>query len=152
MTLIQYFSDNMWLLWGIVALICLIVELSSGDFFIICFSMGAVGGLITTLLGGSITAQVIVFAAVSVLCLLFVRPVALRYLHHSHEERLSNADAMVGQTGSVSQDIEAGGYGRVAIDGDDWKALSADGNAIAKGTRVRVTALNSIIITVEPCE
>ena len=50
----------------------------------------------------------------------------------------------------MSETIEANGYGRVAIDGDDWKALSADGSAIAKDTRVRVVKIDSIIITVEP--
>ena len=57
---------------------------------------------------------------------------------------------MIGREGRVTEDIEAGGYGRVAVDGDDWKALSADGNAISKGTRVRITKMDSIIATVEP--
>ena len=57
---------------------------------------------------------------------------------------------MIGQQGRVSAAIEAGGYGRVAIDGDDWKALSADGGAIAKDVPVRVVKMDSIILTVEP--
>jgi len=57
---------------------------------------------------------------------------------------------MLGQEGRVSEDIVAGGYGRVAIDGDDWKARSADGSAIAQGCRVRVVGMDSIIVTVEP--
>jgi membrane protein implicated in regulation of membrane protease activity len=57
---------------------------------------------------------------------------------------------MVGKEGRVSEDIIAGGYGRVAIDGDDWKARSIDGSAIAQGARVRVVKMDSIIATVEP--
>ena len=57
---------------------------------------------------------------------------------------------MIGQQGRVSEPIEAGGYGRVAIDGDDWKAVSADGSAIDKDVRVRVVKMDSIILTVEP--
>ena len=59
---------------------------------------------------------------------------------------------MIGQTGRVSEPIEAGGYGRVAIDGDDWKSTSADGSAIDKDTRVRVVKMDSIILTVEPID
>ena len=76
----------------------------------------------------------------------------MKKLHKPHRERLSNAEAMIGQTGRVSEPIEAGGYGRVAIDGDDWKAKSVDGSAIAKDTRVRVVKMESIIITVEPID
>ena len=43
----------------------------------------------------------------------------------------------------------ADGYGRVLIDGDDWKACAIDNEAIAKGTKVRVVKMESIIITVE---
>ena len=70
----------------------------------------------------SITAQIILFAVVSVLCLLFVRPVALRYLHRKKGDKVSNADAIIGRIGRVSEAIEADGFGRVAIDGDDWSA------------------------------
>lgn len=150
MTLIEYFTNNMWQLWLTISIVCLILEVTSGDFFILCFSIGALGGIIASLCSDSITAQIIAFAVISVLCLLFVRPALVKRLHHSGDERLSNADAMVGQTGVVSQSIEAGGFGRVAIDGDDWKAQSATGEAIDKGTRVKVTRLDSIIITVEP--
>ena len=84
------------------------------------------------------------------LSLLFIRPSALKYLHRNADDRLSNADALMGREGRVSQDIAAGAHGRVAIDGDDWKAVSADGQPIAKGTAVRVVDRDSIILTVQP--
>ena len=57
-----------------------------------------------------------------------------------------------GQIGEVSETIVAGGYGRVKLDGDDWKA-EAPGAAgdIAKGSRVRVMGHQSIILQVEKC-
>lgn len=55
----------------------------------------------------------------------------------------------MGRIGRVSEAIEQGGYGRVAIDGDDWKAVSADGSYIPLGQNVRVVGRESIIITVE---
>ena len=87
----------------------------------------------------------------SALCIFFVRPIALKYLH-KHDERLSNAEALIGREGRVTQTIEAGDYGRVAVDGDDWKARSATGERIAKETRVRIVKLDSIIVTVEPLD
>ena len=149
--MIEYFSANMWQVWAIVCILCLILELMSGDFFIMCFSIGALVTIIPALVcpAGWVW-QVIVFAVVSALCLMFVRPLALKYFHKSKDERLSNADALIGQEGRVSQTIEAGGFGRVAVDGDDWKAKSADGQAIDEGTKVKIVSRESIIITVEP--
>ena len=148
--MIDFLTSNLWLMWIIISILCLILELSSGDFFIMCFAIGAAASSIFAGCGLSLTWQIIIFAVVSALSLLLVRPALLKKLHKPHLERLSNAEAMIGQTGRVSEPIEANGYGRVAIDGDDWKARSADGSAIAKDTRVRVVRMDSIIVTVVP--
>lgn len=148
--MIEFLTSNLWLIWVIISIVCLILELSSGDFFILCFAIGAAVSAIFAGCGASLTVQIIVFAVVSALSLLLVRPALIKKLHKPNRERLSNADAMIGQEGRVSEPIEAGGYGRVAIDGDDWKAQSADGSAIDKNVRVRVVKMESIIVTVEP--
>ena len=102
--------------------------------------------------GYSVLACLIVLAICSLLSIYFIRPVALRYLHRNDENRVSNADALMGRIGHVSQTIEAGDYGRVAIDGDDWKAVAANGERIEKGEKVKVVGRESIIITVEKVE
>ncbi len=146
--MVDYFLSNLWQLWALVCILCLILELSSGDFFIMCFSIGAlVAACIAPVTTG--TVQLIVFSVISILSLLFVRPVALKYLHKPADERTSNIDAIIGRTGRVSETIERNGHGRVAIDGDDWKAVSVDGEEIAKGELVEVISIESIIITVQ---
>jgi len=150
--MIEYFQNNLWQLWTLVGILCLILELTSGDFFIMCFSIGAFVTAIVAAFVPSFTVQVIVFAVASLLCLLFVRPLALKYFHRKDPDRPSNADAMVGRRGVVTEKIEAGGYGRVKIDGDSWKAQSSISSDINKGTRVEVTAIYSVIITVIPVD
>lgn len=150
--MIEYFQNNLWQLWTLVGILCLILELTSGDFFIMCFSIGAFVTAIVAAFVPSFTVQVIVFAVASLLCLLFVRPLALKYFHRKDPDRPSNADAMVGRRGVVTEKIEAGGYGRVKIDGDSWKAQSSISSDINKGIRVEVTAIDSVIITVIPVD
>lgn len=150
--MIEYFQNNLWQLWTLVGILCLILELTSGDFFIMCFSIGAFVTAIVAAFVPSFTVQVIVFAVASLLCLLFVRPLALKYFHRKDPDRPSNADAMVGRRGVVTEKIETGGYGRVKIDGDSWKAQSSIASDINKGTRVEVTAIDSVIITVIPVD
>lgn len=146
--MIDYLAANMWQVWAVVAVLGLILELSSGDFFIICFAIGAIGAALVSPFF-SIYVQMLVFAAVTLVSIFMVRPVALRYLHRDEPDRVSNADALLGQTGVVSETIKAGGFGRVAISGDVWKAVASDQNEIAQGTRVKVVGRESIIITVE---
>jgi membrane protein implicated in regulation of membrane protease activity len=145
--MIDYLIANMWQVWAVVAIVCLILELSSGDFFIICFSIGAVFALISAVLGLSIYWQVFIFALFTLLSVLFVRPVALRYLHKNDPNKLSNADALMGRTGRVTEEIKADASGYVQIDGDLWKAVS--NSDIAVGTTVRVIGRESTILTVE---
>ncbi len=145
--MIDYLIANMWQVWAVIAIVCLILELSSGDFFIICFSIGAVFSLISAVLGLNIYWQILVFAIFSLLSVLFVRPVALRYLHKNDPNKLSNADALMGRTGRVTEEIKADASGYVQIDGDLWKAVSESN--IAEGTTVRVVGRESTILTVE---
>ena len=145
--MIDYLVNNMWQIWGIIAVLCLIMELSSGDFFIICFSIGAVFAIITAVLGLSIYWQIFIFAIFSLLSVLFIRPVALRWLHKNEPNKPSNADALLGRTGRVTEAISANGNGYVQIDGDLWRAVS--NCDISVGTTVRVIGRESTIITVE---
>jgi len=148
--IIDYFTSNLWLVWVIVCMLCLIFELSSGDCFLLCFAIGAAVASIAAGCGLTLTWQIVVFAVASALSLLLVRPALLKRLHKPGRERLSNAEAIINRVGRVSEAIEANGYGRVAIDGDDWKATAVGGAAVPAGARVRVVSMDSIILTVEP--
>ena len=147
--MIEYFADHMWQLWTVVAVVCLILELMNGDFFIMCFDIGGVCSAIAAAVGAGVYWQLGIFALCSVLSLFFVRPAALRYLHKNDDQRVSNADAIIGREGRVVETIEADGFGRVAIDGDVWKAVTEDGSPIEKGQKVTVVSRESIIITVK---
>ena len=150
--MILYFLENLWLAWLLVSLLCLVLELTNGDFFIMCFAIGGVAAAIVSAFSDSFTLQVIVFAVVSALSIFFVRPFALKYLHKNKDNRVSNADAIIGRIGKVTESIVANGHGRVKVDGDSWKAVTANNLAIEEGTTVRIVALNSIIVTVERVE
>ena len=147
--MIEYLTMHLWQIWAIVAVICLILELTAGDFFIICFSIGAVFACLTDALGGGIVVQLIVFAVFTLASLFFVRPFAVRFLHKSDSTRVSNADALLGRKGRVVETIKADSFGRVQIDGDVWKAVTNEPQDIPEGSNVRVTSRESTIITVE---
>ena len=147
--MIEYVFQHMWQLWAVIAVVCLILELMAGDFFIICFSIGAVFATLVAALGGSVWLQLATFAVFTLISLFWVRPFAKRYLRKGEDPRISNADALLGRQGKVVETIKAGGYGRVQIDGDTWKAVTLGENDIPEGSSVTVTDRASTIITVE---
>lgn len=135
------------LLWTIVFFGCLIIELSSGDFYFVCFALGAIASLIAAACDVPLLYQLLVWAVASVICLVFVRPSLVKRLHN-RKERKSNADALIGRTGTVTETIPANGHGYVQIDGDVWRSVSADNVEIPKGTTVTITDRESIVLTV----
>lgn len=146
----DYIIQNLWLFWTIVMFLCLIMELSSGDFYVTCFAIGALVSIVSAVIGMPFWAQVVVWAVCSVLSIWLIRPHLVKAIRHGADDRKSNADALLGQIGEVSQTIVAGGYGRVKLDGDDWKAEAPHAMVdIPQGAKVKVVGRESIILQVE---
>jgi membrane protein implicated in regulation of membrane protease activity len=137
-------------IWLIAAILLLIFEICSATFGAICFAIGAGFSALAAGLGANLTWQIIIFAVVSLLTFIFLRPVVMRFLDRKSKDVKTNADAIIGRKGVVSERIDAEQHtGRVAIDGDDWKAVSEDGSVIEKGATVEIVKLESIIVTVK---
>lgn len=141
----EFFAENLWAAWAVVAVVCMIIELTSGDFYVTCIAIGALVSMVASLFCVPLWVQVALLVVASVGSMLFIRPSLLRLIHN-REERASNADALLGREGTVIDDIPAGGYGYVKVDGDEWRATGSE--AIASGQRVRIVARESIVVTV----
>ena len=115
----------------------------------IWFAAGALVALIAALLGWPLWVQLTLFLAVSLLCLLAVRPLAKRHLNDKVEP--TNADRVIGTEAQVTEDIDnIHGKGAVIIRGMTWSARSQDGGPIATGTMVRVLRIEGVKVFVEP--
>ena len=139
--------------WLIAAIVLVILEIMTAGFGVICFAIGAAFAALVSGLGGTLTWQVVVFVVVSMLAFIFLRPVVIRFLDKKSKNVKTNADALIGRKGVVSERIDGEQHtGRVAIDDDDWKAVSVDGSVIEKGVDVEIVKLDSIIVTVKQCQ
>ena len=148
--MMDYISQNLWLFWTVIMFICLILELSSGDFYVTCFAIGTLISIPVAVMDAPFWVQVVVWAVCSVLSILLIRPHLVKAIRHGADNRKSNYDALAGQIGEVSETIVAGGFGRVKLDGDDWKAQAPDSTEdLLVGQRVRVLGHESIILKVE---
>lgn len=146
--MIDYLSSNLWLVWTLICVLALILEVSSGTFYLICFAVGAACSIITSLFPTPLWVQVLVFAVASAVCVFCVRPFVVKYVHPGHDNRVSNADALIGRTGTVIEPITPEKAGYVKVDGDEWRAVTDDGEIIPKGEEVVIRKRDSIIVTV----
>lgn len=138
-------------IWLIVAIILVIVEICTAAFGSICFAIGAGFSALAAGLGAGLTWQIIIFAVVSLLTFIFLRPFVLKFMDRNSKDVKTNVDALIGRKGTVSERIDASQHtGRVAVDGDDWKAVSENGEIIEKGATVEIINRDSIILTVKP--
>lgn len=141
---------EIWHIWVIVALFFFILEIFTNGFAVACFSIGAIGATVVAACGLSLLWQMLIFAILSIAALVTVRPLVMKLFYNKDEDCKTNGDALIGREGRVSEEIDPStGKGRVAIDGDDWKAVSADGSTITKGAVVEVVSRDSVIITVK---
>ena len=143
------FGLELWHVWCIAALVFIIVEIFTAGFAVMCFSFGAIAAAILAACGIGIWWQLFAFALVSALSLVFVRPFVLKTFYKQTTVK-TNTDAIIGRTARVSETIDnEAGTGRVAIDGDDWKAVGATEEVLPLGTKVEIISRESIILTVK---
>ncbi len=139
--------DVMGFVWLGIAILAAVVEAIVPSLVSVWFVPGGLAGLIVSLAGGPVWLQILIFLAVSLLCLAFTRPLTKMVMKH-HRER-TNADRVVGATGIVIQDIDnVLAAGRVTVMGNSWSALSADGSKIDAGTRVHVEKIEGVKLIV----
>lgn len=135
------------LIWLALALLLLIIEAVTVQMVCIWFCVGAVCAVITALLGGSLTVQVVVFALVSVLSLVFTRRIVRDVL--KVKKTPTNADSVIGATGLVLEEINnEAETGRVRVEGLNWTARAEDGSIIPVGETVTVNAIAGVKLMV----
>ena len=77
--MVDYLTENLWLLWTFVCVIALVLEISSGTFYLICFAIGAVGAVLVSLINTPFWFQILVFAAISTFSVYGIRPFLWKY-------------------------------------------------------------------------
>ena len=139
-----------WVAWLAAAILLVVVEVLTVDLIFLMLAAGALAATVAALLGAPVGIQVLVFAVVSVVLLVAVRPWALRVFRRSVPETLTNVAAHVGRPAVVVMDVSAHA-GRVKLAGEVWTARSADPAAVLPvGTSVRVVRIDGATAVVEP--
>lgn len=133
--------------WLGVALVMGIVEVVSLGLITMWFVVGALVAFVANLVGVDVLVQIVVFLVVSVVCLIVLRPVFVKYRDRGKREE----PTVIGLTAIVVEGIDNDRLvGRVKTpDHMSWAARSADGRPIPAGQNVVVVGQESVKLVVE---
>lgn len=136
------------ILWICVALVSLAIEILTPSALVIiwCF-FGALVALLLSLFNISVVIQIVVFAVVSVVMMITIRPVATRYLRGN--TIATNADRVIGEIGVVSKEIKEDEWGEVYVQAHYWSAVEVDRKCIEKGKKVKIMAIEGAKLIVK---
>lgn len=139
---------GMVIVWIIVFAAAVILEAASFALVSIWFAAGALGALIAAAVGAPLPVQLIVFALLAGLLLLFTRPLLKKLFPNKFIP--TNFELEVGKTAVVIEKIDNNaGKGRVRLGGVDWAAVSENGKKIPEGEIVKVKEVRSSKLIVE---
>lgn len=136
-------------IWLIIAVVCGLIEAGTIALVSVWFVFGAVVSFFMALIfPESVLFQIFVFILFSILSLVFIRPVAKKYV--DKYTRGGNINSKVDKTGVVVQEIKKDEKGRVKIGDVEWLAVSNED--ISEGTKVRITNVDGNTLCVEKVE
>ena len=123
------------------------IEASTFNLVSVWFAVGGAAALVSCIFTGSLRVQSAVFVAVSILCLLALRPLTARLRRPLTP---TNGDLNVGRTATILTPVTDDAPGRARLDGVDWNAQAVPGASFAPGDKCRVAAIRSTTLIVEP--
>lgn len=129
------------LVWLIVGIALAVAEAFTTTFVLIMFAAGAFAAAAAAALDVGLAGQALVFAIVSTLALVVLRPVVRRHLHRPGKETPMGIAAIEGATALVLEQVDAD-HGLVKIEGEMWRARPYDAHqVIPVGEQVRVVEI-----------
>ena len=145
----EWLIANPWAFWLTVTLVLGVIEMFSLEFFCLMLAGGSLAAALTSVTTHNWVIQVLVFAVVSLVLLLVVRPSLINRLHANTPDTKNNAEALLGQRVEVLESVTGLG-GLVRLEGEAWSAQTSSGSVIPLGAMARVVEIDGATAVVEP--
>ncbi len=134
--------------WMIAFVVLAVIEGLTLALTTMWFAGGAAAAFLVCLAGGSVNAQLAVFAAVSFALLAFIRPWAVKNVNR-HATK-TNAESLVGMQARVTAEIDnVQGTGSAIVNGQEWTARAErDADRYPVGEMVEICAIQGVKLIV----
>lgn len=135
--------------WLVAVIVLGVVEAVTVSLVSVWFALGALAALISSLFGGPLWLQLVLFFVVTAVTLIFTKPLVKKYFNKdSHDP--TNADVVIGQLANVTENIDnIAGTGAVKCMGKEWSARSESGENIPEGTVTTVVKIDGVKLIVK---
>lgn len=141
--------DWVWIWLGVLA-VALILEFITMELVSAWFALGAFVALILAACEVSLEVQWIVFGLVSIISILLLRKISLKYLFKNSDKQVLNTEMTIGKDYELLSDITKNEKGTIRVNDVVWSAVSEDGSEIKAGARVKVVELKGNKYVVKP--
>ena len=141
-----FILNNMPWIWLFLLIILAVIESFTLALTTIWFAAGAFVMVFLSFLHIPLPVQIVLFALISCVLLIFTRPLALKKLNI--KRLAANADSLIGASVLVQDAVTELKKGSAKINGIVWNAESEDGQAIESGTKCTITAIkgNTLVL------
>lgn len=134
--------------WLAVILFSVLIEAATVTLASIWFAFGGLVALICTLFISSLPVLIMIFFIVSIVLLIFTRPIAVKYLKIGRYK--TNTDLLIGKECIVIEDINTiENKGLVKIGGQTWSAKTSLDYVIKKDEMVVIKKVEGVKLVVE---
>lgn len=135
--------------WLVLLVVLVVIEIATMGLTTIWFAAGALVATIAAACNAPLFLQITLFLIVSVLMLVFTRPVAMKFFNIDRTK--TNAESLIGQKGIVTGEIcNLKACGQVTLNGMEWTARTAnDESVIPEGCVVVVKEIQGVKLIVE---
>lgn len=130
-----------WHVWTLTAILLALIEVftAASGFLILCFALACMLSAAAAFLGLGLEGQLLLFSLASIGAIAGIRPLLQSRLARSPHAVKTNADALVGKIGLVSERIEEHPLGgRALVEGEDWWVVAQEEGPVEAGARVKV--------------
>ena len=140
------------MVWLITLAVFLVVEAITAGLTTIWFAGGALVAAIVAYFGAGVVVQLLLFLVVSVVLLVFTRPLAVKYMNKDLEK--TNVNSLLGKTAVVTQEIDnLAQTGQVRINDIEWTARTFDNSIkIPKDAVVEIEEVQGVKLIVKKCD
>ena len=132
-SIIQVLSNNLPWVWVAVTIICVVIESLTLSLTTIWFGISSFVLVFLAFTPIPFGAQLFIFVAMSLVLLIFTRPVVKKKLNQ--KQIATNYERIIGQIAVVTKKITALDKGSVKINGMEWTAAVKEDITLEKGSK-----------------
>lgn len=136
--------------WLAAVVVCIALELVTYEMVAVWFIPSGIICMILEACGVDVLVQIVVFIIISLVLMLTLRKMVLKYLTKTGDDNKTNLDTIIGKEFRLLTPIALNQPGTIKVSGTEWNAVTTnEEDELPEKTLVKVTAIKGNKLIVE---